>query len=266
MLKQPGLIQVFWLCTLIGAFSQPGNMLGRLQQYHQAYNRWASQRTFIWEIDYQSSLNKTRLMQNLRDEKLREAISRTPSDMQSVFRLEIKRTPRLNAVILEHIGGFWPPDTAKAYRTYRGSDWLSMEVGEARDGEGRQKIPLVQIMPIPETGSVLFHPYELTGFLYQMHPSFFAASNPFEEAFCCEPRLKWQVEKVQADTVWLRSQGWQGKEVAYRLGYHLPGKLKEYQMIYKGQVRHRIRVMEYQQHGKFYVPSFVVIEWQTPSE
>ncbi len=38
-------------------------------------------------------------------------------------------------------------------------------------------------------------------------------------------------------------------------------------MIYKGQVRHRDQGRRgTSKHGKFYVPSFVVIEWQTPSE
>lgn len=266
MLGRAKVTQVIWLCTLGSVFSQTADVLGRLREYYQAYDRWASQYTLTWEISYWSSLNKTKLLGNLHDEKIREAISRADSEVKGVFRVEIRRKAELSSVVIEHVRGFWPPDSSKTHRTYRGIDWLSMEMSEAHGGEAGQEIPLVQVIPMIETGSVLFHPYDLSGFLYQLHPSFFAASNPFEEAFCCEPRLNWQVEKVQKDIIWLKSQGWQGKDVEYRLGCHSTGRLMEYQMLYQGQIRHRIKVVKYQLHGKFYVPSFVVVEWQTPSE
>ncbi len=234
------------------SLAQPAGVLGRLQRHYHEYNLWASQRTFVWEIECVKVTDKNVLS---KDQRLQDVVIITPARLSTIVRLEIVRTSKLTQITLQYLKGDWLYGNSKEFRYYIADEWMSKDIGEAKDLRTNRVVPTVQIIPVKRSGAVFLESVNLVGPM--LHPTFFAGTSPFEREYACSTRPQWLVDTADRTRLWLK-QVFHGGSVW--LAFHPEGWVFEHQVRVGDEIVRRTTVVETQRHDGFVVPSKVVIE------
>lgn len=250
------LVACLWLVSL--SLAQSEDSLGRLQHYNNEYNRWASQHTFVWEIECVMTVDKGVLST---DQRFRDAnaVLKIPERLSAKVRLEISRTPKLTKVTLEYLEGDWPYGSVRTFHYYIAENWISKDTGEARVVNTGRVVQTVEVAPLKESGSVFLEPAPLVGPM--LFPVFFAGASPFEAAYVCSSPPQWHVDTASRSRIWLK-QVFRGG--SYWLAFHPKGWVHEHQVRVDDTIVRRTIVLESQQHDGFVVPSKVLVELNLP--